>query len=1241
MNKFIAFLVSRKKNLGWALATLLSLWIVTWLVVPPLLKGQIEARGSDALGRKLSIGAIDFKPWTLELTVTDLAIATQDGSANQLALARIYVDAELQSLLRLAPVVDALTVRGLQVRLTHSGEGHYDIDDILQRLDKPSDDKPSAPVRFALHNLLLEDAKVDFTDHAGGATQQHTLRNLHLAIPFLSNLDSQREVTVSPRLAFELNGSTFDTAAQGTPFAQTRKGEAQIKITRFDLAPYLPYLPANLPVKPRSAVVDADLTLGYVQNPKAAVTLAGVVTLSQLALADAAGGELLAVDAIRTELADVRPLEQKVKLASIVITAPRLQVVRQGNGHLNVDVATKKEATRAASTGATGQNGTKFSAQPPAPVNAWTFQLDQFALHGGTVSWLDKHLQPQAKLALTDLELSAKGVQWPMAAPASLEGSVAIVGKGSATRLGFTAEGTDQQGSVQATVKDLSLALAAPYVAQFLEPGLRGMLDAQLGASWEGGPGDKLKATVKRLAVRDVALVAVPAADNAAARPANASGALSSDLPRFKLLEITDVRVEPAARSASIGKVLLAGASSGVRREADGQWMFQSWLKQKPEPSAGASAARVAPVVPAAPWKVSLGELRVQDASTVFADRTHKRPVRLEVSGLNLQVNGAQLDGKKPVPVTLSASIKSGQAEAGSLRYQGTLAWDPVQAQGAVELLDLPVHALAGYFADQLNIDLLRADASFKGQVRYVATAKGPEVTLKGDAALEDFRANSTTGIANSSAAGLGEELLSWKALNVPGIDLAIGPDTATRVEVREASLSDFYARIIVNPNGRINLQDLVKTQEAAPGAVVGAAAAPAPAASAVAQTSAGPVPVIKVGPVSLVNGKVLFSDRFIQPNYSADLSDLTGKLSRFSSVATDGVVQLADLELRGRAEGTASLDITGKLNPLAKPLALDIAGKVRDLELPPLSPYAVKYAGYGIERGKMSLDVRYAVQPDGQLTASNKLVLNQLTFGDKVEGAPNSLPVKLAVALLADRNGVIDLDLPISGSLNDPQFRLGPVIWKVITNLVTKALTAPFSLLANAFGGGDTSELSAVGYASGSAVLTDTARAGLDKVAKALADRPALRMTVVGTANLEAEREALKREKLAGLLLAEKRRVTATKGQDAATVTGFTAEEMPVLLRAVYRRADITKPRNLVGLTKDIAVPDMEALLLANITVNEDAIRDLALQRGVAVKDYLAGKKVSSERLFLGAIKTSGPAADAKPQAELNLAGQ
>jgi Domain of Unknown Function (DUF748) len=346
----------------------------------------------------------------------------------------------------------------------------------------------------------------------------------------------------------------------------------------------------------------------------------------------------------------------------------------------------------------------------------------------------------------------------------------------------------------------------------------------------------------------------------------------------------------------------------------------------------------------------------------------------------------------------------------------------------------------------------------------------------------------------------------------------------------------------------------------------------------------------------------------------------------------------MADLELRGRAEGTASLEILGKLNPLAKPLALDITGKVRDLELPPLSPYAIKYAGYGINRGKMSVDVNYVVLPSGQLTAKNKLVLNQLTFGDKVEGAPASLPVKLAVALLADRNGVIDLDLPISGSLNDPQFSLGPIIIKVILNVIVKAITAPFSLLANAFGGGG-DELSSVSFAAGSARLAPEAKAGLDKVAKALTDRPALKLTVIGSSNLDAERDGFKRERLDELVRAEKRRVTVKEGGTTSADISISPAEYPALLKEVYKRADMPKPRNVVGLTKDLPEAEMEKLLLADIKVTDDAMRELAVQRGVVVKDYLAAANLPTDRLFLGASKTAAPDPKWTPRAELNLA--
>jgi len=397
--------------------------------------------------------------------------------------------------------------------------------------------------------------------------------------------------------------------------------------------------------------------------------------------------------------------------------------------------------------------------------------------------------------------------------------------------------------------------------------------------------------------------------------------------------------------------------------------------------------------------------------------------------------------------------------------------------------------------------------------------------------------------------------------------------------------------------------------------------------------------PQIEVGTIRLVNGHVAFSDRFIKPNYSADLTELTGSLSRFSSQSAQGAVQMADLELRGRAEGTASLEIVGKVNPLAKPLALDINAKVRDLELSPLSSYAIKYAGYGIERGRLSVDLHYAVNPAGQLQASNKIILNQLVFGDAVPGATKSLPVKLAVALLADSQGVIDLDVPLSGSLNDPQFRVWPLVWKVLGNILTKALTSPFSLISGLAGGsGAADELSNVAFDAGTASISSAALPGLDRVAQALRDKSSLRLTLEGTASLEREHDAMQRARLNGLLLAEKRRQAASAAKDVTAVAAVSPQEYPALLQAVYKRADLKKPRNLLGLAKDLPPPEMEALLLDSLPVDEDAARQLALERSLAVREYLSAHQVPSDRLFLGVVNTSVADPAWQPRVEMSL---
>lgn len=1217
------------------LAALIVLWLLTWLAIPPLVKGPLERIASEQLGRPVTVGGIDFQPWSLEFALRDVAVAGANGAPPQLTIGRIYADGELQSLLRLAPVVDAFTIENPVLRLTHLGNGHYDVDDIIAKVTAPpSEPEPdTGPARLALYNLALTGGSIDFIDNTVGAT--HTVRDLTLKVPFISTLPSQREVKVEPHLAFALDGSRFDSSAQGTPFAQTSQADAQIRLDGLNLAPYLGYLPAHLPVKVQGATLDADVKVAFEQHPRMAVKLTGTVQASGVRIADRQGADLLSYERLKIDMADVRPLEQVVRLQHVELTAPVVTATRDAAGQVNL-------ALLAAPAVPASQGSAK--AKPSQAAPAWVVEVATAAVRGGTLRWADQTTRPAAALQATEVTLEAADLALPFAKenvkPVTFKGGLQLQG----STLSFTGEATDQKAQVNTTLNALALQLAAPYLAQALEPVVTGQLSGDVGVVWQAPT-----AAAAQAGATGVTLKAGPLALEQLAIKQG-----KTTLASLGKLDIAGAEVPLDARTATLERLALSQPQLAVERGADGRWMFERWLKAAPTAQASA-AADAAPTNPPAPWKLRVADFSLQGGTVAFADNAQPRPVALEVSALGITARNLASDGSKPEAFTLTARAAIPEKDAGKgntkaapgkIDYQGTLALQPLATQGKLEATRLPLHALDGYLASQFSVELLRADVGYRGQVAVAQSDKGVSLRLAGDAVVEDLQANSTAAFTPKTEAQVGEELLAWKSLNLRGLAVATAPGTAPRVEVKETSLVDFFARITVNEAGRINLSDIAKTPEEARAANAASATANTPPASSASASAAAPAasapapaavaqanplaPVVQFGPVSLVNGKVLFSDFFIKPNYSADLSELTGKLSAFSSEAPGGEPVLADLELRGRAEGSASLEVIGKLNPLAQPLALDIAGKVRDLELPPLTPYAVKYAGHSIERGKLSVDVNYKVLPNGQLTASNRLVLHQLTFGEAVEGAPNSLPVKLAVALLADRQGVIDLDLPISGSLNDPQFRVGPMIFKIIVNLIGKALTAPFSLLASAFGGGD--EMSQVPFAPGSATLTPEAQQNLGKVVKALVDRESLKITVTGTASLQDEREGMQRESLQQRVLAEKRRA------NPADTTPVAAAEYPALLKEVYRRADMPKPRNLVGLAKELTAPEMEALLLAHQSATEATATELATQRGQAIRAYLVAQNLPAERIFVAAPKAGKQPNKWTPRAELSL---
>jgi len=1221
-----------------------ALSVAAWLGVPPLVKSLAQDQLSALLGRNVSLSAVHFNPLLLRLGVDDLVVAAaQPGQPPQLSLAHLALDLSAQSLWRRAPVVDALRIQRPRLRLARLSEGHYDIDDVLAHLQAGPPPAPGAqPARFAVYNLQVEDGELDLDDRP--VQRQHKVRALALGLPFLSNLDAQAvQLKVEPRLAFQLDGTAFDTGAQATPFSPERAGTLALRTGEVDLAEWLPYLPASLPLQARRGRLALDMHLQFTAPAHAPPQLGlhGQLTLRDLQLTDRSGAELARFDQLQLQLKDLQPLRRQVALDRMLLDGLQVNLARDAKGRLNW-LQALAQGGQAASGGTAAT-----AAHPPgaAAGDGWQLSLATLGLHQARIRWLDEAIRPAARLQLSELTIDAQQLRWPLlsdasarwrlsaqlsapAADASTTAPVAPAPVGAPQALQLEGGVSAQGGEVKAVLTQWHLAWFAPYVATQWKPQVEGQLSAQATLKWDGLPG----AAAPQVDIAQLQLDKLRLTDPAHRTPA---------LAEWASLVLSDLHVDAASHQISLAKLQLNQPALLLERDAAGVLALQNW----PVAAASGGPAPVAGTAAAGPaWRFNLQELALSGGQARWRDAAAGAvPVNLDLTGLQLNVRSLQWPADPAAQTRVQGSArltppKSDKAGTARLEWAGQVQLARQAWNGRLRLERLPLHALAAYLGPNLPVTLAHADADWQGDTAVRLGAEGLSLNLQGEARLNDLHLQ-----GQASQGGAGDELLSWHALNLKGLRVALAPGTRPRVEVGEATLADFYAALLVTEQGRFNLNDL----SAQPAAPAPAAATPeVPASAPVATASAASAPAtgagwpldLTLGGVQLLNGKIDFVDHFIRPNYSAALSELNGRLGAFRSDA----IEPATLELRGKVAGTAALEVRGTINPATRPLSLDLQARATDLELAPFSPYAGKYAGYAIERGKLSMDLSYRIQANGQLEAKNQIVLNQLTFGERIDSPDATrLPVLLAVALLKDRNGVIDLNLPIGGSVNDPQFSVGSLIVKVIVNLLGKALTAPFALLS----GGGSDDLSLVSFQPGTAVPEAAGADAVNKVARALADRPALQLTLTGEADPQQERTAIQAAQLQARLQAERRREWLQAGEAPDTAPpALSADDRIRLLQRVYRDTKLpNKPRNMVGLAKDLAPAEMEALLLPAFPVTDDAARDLALRRGVAVRDALLAQGLANERLFLAAPKlhaAPAPGAEAwTPRVQMSVA--
>jgi hypothetical protein len=659
-------------------------------------------------------------------------------------------------------------------------------------------------------------------------------------------------------------------------------------------------------------------------------------------------------------------------------------------------------------------------------------------------------------------------------------------------------------------------------------------------------------------------------------------------LAAIRRLSVDVDSVDLLGQRAMVKAVRIEAPEFDITRYKDGRVNLLSAVSAAPAATPAESSEP--------PFAFGIAEISFVDGKLRVVDQTTEKPVRFALHNISLKANdvGNAPGTKGAVRLGFDTEAKGGFA------YDGSLQLVPPRSEGRVDLRGFRFSVLAPYIEQMLNVVIAGGTFSTKGRLLVeVPDGQPARVAYRGDASIANFASLDKL---------TSQDLLRWKSLAVNGIDAETDP---LKVAIGEVALSDFYSRLIVTADGTLNLQALPKA--------TGARDAKPPATPATADTPRGSLPDIRLGKIVLRGGSVNYSDFFVKPNYTVMVTGVGGSVTE---MAPD---KSGDVELRGRIHETSPVEIAGKVNALAKDLFVDLKASARDIDLSPLSPYSVKYAGYGIANGKLSVKLAYLIQ-DRKLAAENNIYLDQLTFGAKVDSpTATHLPVQLAVSLLKDKNGVIDVNVPISGTLDDPQFSVGGVIGQVIGNLIVNTVTEPFALLGSLFGGGK--ELAFLEFTPGSAQLDADNETKLKTLAKALDERPGLRLDVSGRIDPGADRDGLQRAWVDRQIKAAKLNDIGKKAADEASLDEVAIQpiERDEYLAAAYRAAKFERPQNAIGLLKTLPPSEMEQLMLTNAPVTDDQLRQLADARAQAAKDWLVETgKIAAKRVFIVAPKTS-----------------
>lgn len=1127
-----------------------------FFVLPPIARSLISNHLGEILKREVRVEEIRANPFKLTFDINKFSIKEKEPAETFFSLEGFHLNLSGMSLLKWGLVVEELVIKGPRLRVERRKDGTFNFSDLAGKDgEKDEKTKPGKPLNFSIANIQMSEGSVEFLDRT--KDRVFKLERMGLGLPLISNFPYYSKLHVTPLFTASLDGAGMGIKGQSLPFDDTRRTLIDIDIEGLDLTRYIPYLPLQTAFSVERAILDIKASIGYEakQDLKHGLTARGEISLRELKLLDAKGGEIFTLPSISVSIEESDLTEGRIHLKSITLKSPSIKVVREEDGGINLtrllgpaDKERREEGENAAK---------KDSAKKPLQLS-----IDSLRIDGGGALFQDRAVRGGFSTRISDLSFSlsnysnSPGSKSPIEISLSTEKGARISSRGDICLDPFSLKGRMSLGPV--TPSDYEPYFGEGLLFEIASGVLRLETEYKL---------ERIEQTLEvalsgmGLEIKDISLRKKGEKDAFFECP---------------LMGIEGGLLGLSSRRIGAEAFFIKGRRLAIKRDERGVLNLSALSPQAGTQSKGP------PSQDGGGWVFMVKKALIEGYRVDFEDLSTPSPVRIPLREIRLEAQDLTNERGAKGKLDLLLALE----DKGTASVKGGFSINPLSAELGLDLAGIQARAFQGYWLPYVNLLASRGTVNLKSSVG-LKSGEGNDMTwnIRADTNLKDF-----TFIEKGKA----QEILRWRSLDIKKLAFSSHPLSISSDSI---SLLGLFFRISVEKDGGINLKN-ISAQQVSEGKK---------------GREARPAPKISLGRLTLKDGRILFRDESVSPTYSTTLGAVSLDLK---GLTTQGF-KAADILFTGTLDGHAPLEVTGKLNPISEDIFADLKIAFKGIPLSPMTPYSGRYLGYAIEKGNLSLELNYLIEKK-RLEASNKLLLDQFTLGQTIESPQaTSMPVALAVALLKNRNGMIELDLPVSGRLDDPQFSIGGIIVKMILNILEKAITSPFALLGAVFGGGE--ELSHFDFSPGSSLIDKDRTKGIDKLIEALSERPALRLEILGFVDETRDSEALRKARLLTNIKEMKIKDMAKKGLPLPPLDELTVDEKE---RAGYIARLLKERRPKESKDKqpgDIPVEQMEKEVLEGIAVGQDELRLLALERTNAVRNYIIESgKVGAERIFV-----------------------